>query len=98
MAGLLDLKSLLLPESSKGATVTKNQRFRLSKSTLGVRLEGGKPTGTTIIPADSVITIISGLANPQGTIEVDWQGLRALLFIRDIEERGKLVGLFPDKA
>ena len=75
-------------------TLTKRKRFRLSKATMGVRLEGGKAVDTVQIPCDSVIEIVSGIETQQKMIEIDWRGLRVMVFARDVQDRGELVGRF----
>ena len=71
--------------------MTKDECYRLSKSTFGVRLEEGKRSLTVAIPRDSVIKIVSPVETPQKMIEVDWHGLRVMMFAKDVHERGVLV-------
>jgi hypothetical protein len=75
----------------KGVNMTGNECFRPSTSTFGVRLEDGKPASTVTIPRDSVVKIVSGVETRLKMIEVDWQGLRVLVFVQDVHERGELV-------
>ena len=72
--------------------MTRNERFRLTTATSGVRVKDGKPSGgTVLIPSDSVIEIVSGVETLRKLIEVDWEGVRVMLFVEDVQQRGELV-------
>jgi hypothetical protein len=71
--------------------MTENECFRLSTSTFGVRLEDGKPASTINIPCDSVVKIVSGVETRLKMIEIDWQGIRVLVFVQDVHEHGELI-------
>jgi len=63
----------------------KGEKFRLSQPTSGV---ASLDLQIIVIPADSMIEVLTSKENHHQMVEVDWRGTTVMLFARDIQDRG----------
>jgi len=69
----------------------RGKRFRLNAETVAIETIGDKRCAIQV-PADSVITVISGPAPDGGRfVEVQWESHQIVMFAVDIQRRGELV-------
>ena len=65
------------------------RRFILRESLIATRVESSHGTVATIIPAYSVLEIVSGTASGLRRLDVLCDGILMTLFASDLEERGE---------
>ena len=70
--------------------VRKGERIRLMIPTFGLTSQDGQ-TRPVPIAKDSVIEIVSGTEDRQRMVEIDVNGVKAMMFVQDIQERGFLI-------
>jgi hypothetical protein len=64
------------------------RRFNLHEPVIVTALENNGERIATMIPASSVVEIISGTISGLGILEVTWEGKVFAMFASDIAERG----------
>ena len=68
----------------------KSARFRLGTPTFGLTSHDGE-TRPILIPAGSVVQIVSGIEDSQRMVEVHWDGVNVMMFVQDVQARGELL-------
>ena len=67
----------------------KNERFRILTPTLGITVLDGDRIPATI-PENAIVTV-TGTADVEGLLSVEWEGASLLMYVQDLEERGEVV-------
>ena len=70
--------------------MNKGERFRLTTPTFGLVSKDGQKHAI-LIERDCIIEIVNGGEDRHKMVEIDWDGVKAMMFVQDIQERGRLI-------
>jgi hypothetical protein len=72
----------------------QDQLYRLNAELLGIISTDWRRI-TVRIPEGSTITVVNGHFDGSRMVDIPWEGNTVMIFVRDLRERGTLIGPAP---